>query len=100
MTTANYQVIDSLFTGLQSICKACKTKSNFKLDAPTTSTVVAELDKAQIKKMRDNNVKYLLLSSRAFTPSASTPQEFIKIFTDNFMKMTIKAEVVGEINNN
>jgi len=98
--TANYQAVDSLFTGLQSICKACKTKSNFKLDEPTTNTVIAELDKTQIKKMRDNDVKYLLLSSRAFTPSTTNPQEYIKIFTDNFMKMTIKVEVVGESQNN
>jgi hypothetical protein len=96
LANGSYQVIDSLFgQGQQSICKACTTKANLRLDKPTSLEIIAELDKAKIKKLRDAKVKYIILASKANTPSTSTPQEFIKIFKDNYMENFLQFAVSG-----
>nr|WP_321410409.1 hypothetical protein [uncultured Carboxylicivirga sp.] len=62
------------------------------------SEIILTLDKEQIQKFRDQDMKYLVLKTKGVSYGAEN-NGYIKIFNDNVLKIVLSAEINGNIPN-
>nr|WP_321451995.1 hypothetical protein [uncultured Carboxylicivirga sp.] len=97
---ANYNNIDYLIASPGEHIASAVPDEDGHVSESVHSEVQITLDKDQIDKFRDQNMKYIVITTQGASYGASdSDNTYIKIFKDNKLEMTLSAEIKGNIPN-